>query len=332
MTISNAPWLEVARQYRGQAEIVGPEHNPTIVSFFRSVVGKPHADETAWCAAFLGHCLIGAGYPSTNSLLARSYENYGRELAGPVVGCIVVFPRGNSTWQGHVGFVVQISGEWLYVLGGNQGNSVSVQRFRARDAIAYRWPDMETAPIMVRPNTDIRHVQERLHAHGYREAGKIDGLIGSRTRGAIYAFKDDRGFNPIDTVIDDALLAALAEEPTPRPGALAREIATEADVRATGSETIKEGDLLTTVGKVGTAAGGGIAAASQNGLIDKAQDAAGDLSTYRYLIETFQDIGAFLIDHWYFGVIVAGIFIWRSGFRVKFLRVQDHQSGANTGR
>ena len=101
---------EIALSYLGEQEIEGNLHNQVIVAMFASV-GHPeiHDDETAWCAAFVGHCIEVSGLKSTRALNARSYRSWGDpvpdiELAKD--GDIVVFKRGNSTWQGHVGFFV----------------------------------------------------------------------------------------------------------------------------------------------------------------------------------------------------------------------------------
>jgi hypothetical protein len=60
----------------------------------------------------------------------------------PEFGDIVVFPRGNQGWQGHVGFyieTVQVDGIDHYViLGGNQKNKVSYDLYPASKAIAIR--------------------------------------------------------------------------------------------------------------------------------------------------------------------------------------------------
>jgi hypothetical protein len=56
--------------------------------------------------------------------MARSYLNYGKRLLSPKVGCIVVFPRGSSPVSGHVGFVAEVRGDTLMVLGGNQNDAV----------------------------------------------------------------------------------------------------------------------------------------------------------------------------------------------------------------
>lgn len=105
---------------------------------------------TEWCAAFVNmildlHGISGSESVSHNPLLARSFLQWGDpvEKANIQRGDIVVFPRGNQGWQGHVGFYVEtmiIDGiEYYAILGGNQDdNSVSVDLYPARRAIGIR--------------------------------------------------------------------------------------------------------------------------------------------------------------------------------------------------
>ena len=58
-------------------------------------------------------------------------------------GDLVIFPRGNQGWQGHVGFYVgsDDQGRWV-ILGGNQDNTVSYRLYNPRRAIGIRrWPE-----------------------------------------------------------------------------------------------------------------------------------------------------------------------------------------------
>lgn len=105
---------------------------------------------TEWCAAFINmildlHGIDGSESVSSNPLLARSFLQWGQpvEKENIIRGDIVVFPRGNQGWQGHVGFYVEtmiIDGiEYYAILGGNQDdNSVSVDLYPARRAIGIR--------------------------------------------------------------------------------------------------------------------------------------------------------------------------------------------------
>jgi uncharacterized protein (TIGR02594 family) len=99
-----------------------------------------------WCAAFANAILEKSEIPSNKdhkyALTARAFLDWGEEVKEPEMGDIVVFPRGNQGWQGHVGFFVkqqEIDGKlYYYILGGNQKNKVSVELFLASKAIGIR--------------------------------------------------------------------------------------------------------------------------------------------------------------------------------------------------
>lgn len=140
----DARWLTEAWREFGQAEQRGDRHNARIVAFFRDV-GHPEIvrDEVAWCAAFCGACLERTGIASTRSLLARSYLKWGVALARPRVGCIAVLSRGSDPGKGHVGFWLGETDNAVILLGGNQGNAVSVAHYPKSRLLGLRWPDAD---------------------------------------------------------------------------------------------------------------------------------------------------------------------------------------------
>jgi len=101
---------------------------------------------TEWCAAFVNAVLEESGIPSNNDhkypLTARAFLDWGTKVSEPKAGDIVVFPRGNQGWQGHVGFylrTIEVNGtEYYYILGGNQSNKVSIELYRASGALGIR--------------------------------------------------------------------------------------------------------------------------------------------------------------------------------------------------
>jgi uncharacterized protein (TIGR02594 family) len=139
--MNEAHWLKEAWREFGQAERAGTRENPRIIALFRDA---GHAsvtrDEVAWCAAFCGACLERAGIKSTRSLLARSYLAWGSPLAEPRIGAIAVFSRGANPSEGHVGFWLGEADDHVVLLGGNQGNAVSVVRYPKTRLLAVRWP------------------------------------------------------------------------------------------------------------------------------------------------------------------------------------------------
>jgi uncharacterized protein (TIGR02594 family) len=135
-------WLTTAKKYIGQKEVPGKVHNPFIVKLWILIKSAFRSDETAWCAAFVGGILEMCGIASTRSASARSYQTWGKKLTKPVPGCVVVFWRGSPTsYTGHVGFFVGYDrNRNLLVLGGNQGDKVSVASFSTARVVGYRWP------------------------------------------------------------------------------------------------------------------------------------------------------------------------------------------------
>ena len=65
-----------------------------------------------------------------------------KEVDVPMAGDLVIFPRGNSDWKGHVGFylssIKQDGKEYYRILGGNQNNAVSIDLYPAKKALGIR--------------------------------------------------------------------------------------------------------------------------------------------------------------------------------------------------
>ena len=129
--------LHLALDELGVEEIPGTESNPRIDEYLKSV-GQPSDDAIPWCAAFVNWCIEKSGYMGTGRPNARSFLHWGKELKNPELGCVTVFSRGASTWQGHVGFFLSKIGSSIYVLGGNQGNRVCVKAYPVSRLLGYR--------------------------------------------------------------------------------------------------------------------------------------------------------------------------------------------------
>lgn len=105
---------------------------------------------TEWCAAFVNAVLEKDGIPNLNNqtryppLMARSFLYWGERVERTDIqrGDVVVFPRGNQGWQGHVGFYVETQvhneKEYWVILGGNQQNQVRYDLYRPSKAIGIR--------------------------------------------------------------------------------------------------------------------------------------------------------------------------------------------------
>nr|WP_321457176.1 TIGR02594 family protein [uncultured Cohaesibacter sp.] len=138
-------WLQVARSYLGLREYKGNRHNPKILEWWLKIRMPFTDDETPWCAGFVGGVLEECGIRSTRSAGARSYlwQNWGLRLNGPYVGAVVVFWRGSKAGsKGHVGFVVgRDQHNNLMVIGGNQGDAVTIKPFSTARVLSYHWPE-----------------------------------------------------------------------------------------------------------------------------------------------------------------------------------------------
>jgi len=204
--------FDIARSYLGIKEVAGPRDNPKIMEMYASVGHDwVEHDETAWCAAFVGHCLEKAGIRSTRALNARSYLTFGEPVAVTDAreGDIVVFERGSSSWQGHVAFFIKATATQIEVLGGNQSNGVTIARYPRSRLLGIR----RAIGVGSSAKPSLRAVQQKLKDLGYHEVGAIDGLFGPRTRAAILAFKADNGL-PLTPDIDVAFTTALEKAPT----------------------------------------------------------------------------------------------------------------------
>lgn len=146
--MSEPEWLTEARKHIGTREIPGVRHEPKILGWWKAIKrGGIKTDEVPWCAAFVGGCLEFVDIISSRFESARSYMSWGVAIKAPVLGCIAVFSRSGG---GHVGFVVGHDGnDRLLILGGNQGNKVSIAPFEKSRVIGYRWP--KALPVPTEP-------------------------------------------------------------------------------------------------------------------------------------------------------------------------------------
>ncbi len=134
-----------ATRHLGTREWPGARHNPVVLKYFRDA-GVPMADdETPWCAAFVGAVLAECGLAGTGSLTARSYLKW-----GVPVNIAVLWRGARDGWQGHVAFLDGWDTGKPRLLGGNQGNRVSL-RIYPRDRLL----DIRRAPRTARPRASV---------------------------------------------------------------------------------------------------------------------------------------------------------------------------------
>ena len=146
------PWMETALGEMGVREIPGRQHNPRILEYFTAIRGNVRDDETPWCSAFANWVMQAAGIERTERGNARSWMTWGVGLSmnNPPIGAITVLWReSRRSWKGHVGFYAGTEQGQLVLLGGNQGNQVSLRRYPRNRLLGFRWPS--AFPIPARP-------------------------------------------------------------------------------------------------------------------------------------------------------------------------------------
>jgi len=126
----------------GVRESAGTAAHPFItfcLDKFTQLEGQASArsDETPWCSAFACAVMELSGYASPHHALARSWDTFGQKLDTFKRGCIVTLCDDN-----HVGFGVDVDSNKrrIYLLGGNQGNSITIAPYLIDRVVTYRWP------------------------------------------------------------------------------------------------------------------------------------------------------------------------------------------------
>ena len=137
------PWMPIAMSEKGVRETPGTGNTPRVLEYLRSTDLEHELaseDSTPWCSGFVNWCVEKSGYAGTNSAAARSWLSWGKEIARPRRGCVAVFQRGKL--GGHVAFYLSKgqTGAGIDVLGGNQGDRVSVDCYDVNLLLGYRVP------------------------------------------------------------------------------------------------------------------------------------------------------------------------------------------------
>ena len=115
----------VAYKFLGVKEIVGPQHNTVIINWAKELeIYNYKSDEVPWCGLFIAKVCKDAGKEIVdNPLWARNWLKWGTKQEIAMFGDLLVFKRGLG---GHVGIYVGENESNYHVLGGNQGNEVSI--------------------------------------------------------------------------------------------------------------------------------------------------------------------------------------------------------------
>lgn len=135
----NITAFALAQRFVGVSESAGATSNPQVLAMLRLDSPGVQDDATPWCSAFVNYIAWLLRLPRSKSLAARSWLGVGGavQLKEARLGDVVVLQRGSGEQPGpavlnapgHVGFFAGLEDAAVLVLGGNQGDSVSVARF-----------------------------------------------------------------------------------------------------------------------------------------------------------------------------------------------------------
>tara|TARA_R110000868_G_scaffold307378_2_gene568845 strand:- start:6841 stop:7539 length:699 start_codon:yes stop_codon:yes gene_type:complete len=136
------PWITEGRIPFGWHEVRDNAKLRVWLKSDNKTLGDPKA--LPWCGDYvetaIRNSLPNEPFPGDlgrNPYWAQNWKHLGKAVL-PCYGAIMVFVRDGG---GHVGFAVGEDSTSWYVLGGNQGNTVSITRISKKRMIACRWPD-----------------------------------------------------------------------------------------------------------------------------------------------------------------------------------------------
>lgn len=145
MGSTDPAWLMAARALLGTREAAGIANSASILGWAKKVGAKAlgmiyNADSIPWCGLFCAHAVQASGItPPPIAVRAKAWATWGSAIAADRLapGAILVFERAGG---GHVAFYVGEDATHYHVLGGNQGDAVTIMRIAKSRCIARRWP------------------------------------------------------------------------------------------------------------------------------------------------------------------------------------------------
>jgi uncharacterized protein (TIGR02594 family) len=142
----------------GTKEIPGQKSNPIILKMAKEIgVDDIYKnDDTSWCAVFQGYICKISNKPMLeqkgdkyNLLRAKSFADWGNPVTrdDEMLGDILVFKRPGGF---HVGMYIGESTKSFFVLGGNQGNAITITEIDKSRLSACRRYYKTNAPASVK--------------------------------------------------------------------------------------------------------------------------------------------------------------------------------------
>lgn len=141
--------FELGSRFIGVSEVKGVSSEPLVLAMLRLDYSWPAGDDVAWCSAYTNFVAWLLRLPRSKDLRARSWLAVGEgiHLANARAEFdVVVIGRGSTPYPpadvidapGHVGFFAGRDGDNVLILGGNQGDKVSISPFPASAVLGIR--------------------------------------------------------------------------------------------------------------------------------------------------------------------------------------------------
>lgn len=166
--MTNEPaWLVQARAELGVHETPGPVSTKKIMDYRIEAGIRIAGDDSdvPWCAIFVNAMLHKAGVKGSGNAAARGFQLWGDRLAGPALGAITVLSSSRGPTSGHVAFYLGETATHLQLLGGNQGDAVSIALFPKAKLVGFYWPKG-----LILPATGPVRIAASAPAHDVRDA------------------------------------------------------------------------------------------------------------------------------------------------------------------
>lgn len=141
--------IQEALKLYGTKETKGNGNNPAILKWAKELgIREYNMDSIPWCGLYAAIVAHRAGKDIVDApLWARNWAKFGVKVDHAGLGDILVFVRDGG---GHVGFYVGESADTYHVLGGNQGDAVSIVEIKKSRCIATRRPVYNNQPASVK--------------------------------------------------------------------------------------------------------------------------------------------------------------------------------------
>lgn len=141
--------FDLAQRFIGVSEASGPTSNPHVLAMLRMDQEWPEGDDVPWCSAFMNYIAWLLRLPRSKDLRARSWlkVGYAVDLENAEAGFdVVVLKRGTGKQPGpevidapgHVGLFAGREGSKIFILGGNQSDSVNVSAYPVASVLGIR--------------------------------------------------------------------------------------------------------------------------------------------------------------------------------------------------